>query len=129
LDTAGQDEYSIFHPQYSIGIHGYILVYSVTSKSSLELIVSLNDKILNALGIEKVPRLLLGNKCDLNMERQVSREDGQTCATHLGCAFLECSAKQNLNINDAFVSIIAEVEKSSNPENFPENPKGGCILL
>ncbi|XP_064799781.1 GTP-binding protein Rheb-like isoform X3 [Oncorhynchus masou masou] len=35
VDTAGQDEYSIFPQTYSIDINGYILVYSVTSNKSV----------------------------------------------------------------------------------------------
>eukprot|EP01102_Stenamoeba_stenopodia_P018773 TRINITY_DN6949_c0_g1_i1.p1 TRINITY_DN6949_c0_g1~~TRINITY_DN6949_c0_g1_i1.p1 ORF type:complete len:185 (+),score=30.06 TRINITY_DN6949_c0_g1_i1:302-856(+) len=127
LDTAGQDEYSIFHTQYSIGIHGYVMVYSVASKSSFDLVRVLNDKILNACGTEKVPRILIGNKSDLPVEnRQVSREEGQACANELGCAFIECSAKHNENVEAAFQLLIAEIEKSSNPE--PEE-KPNCRIL
>lgn len=74
VDTAGQvrqplapsliaspvpkDEHSNFQPQYAIGIHGYILVYAVTNRFSFNLIKTLNDKILNAVGVDKVPRVL-----------------------------------------------------------------------
>eukprot|EP01101_Sappina_pedata_P010280 TRINITY_DN6437_c0_g1_i1.p1 TRINITY_DN6437_c0_g1~~TRINITY_DN6437_c0_g1_i1.p1 ORF type:complete len:194 (-),score=56.74 TRINITY_DN6437_c0_g1_i1:3-560(-) len=126
LDTAGQDEYSIFHTQYSIGIHGYILVYSVASRGSFELIKTLNDKILNACGTEKVPRILLGNKCDLHVERQISRAEGEALAKQWGCAFFECSAKHDQNISEAFTTLLAEIEKGQAPE--PQEQKGGCIL-
>ncbi len=69
IDTAGQDEFAIFQRQYAVGVHGYILVYTVTSKKSLEEVKVLNEKILNALGTEKVPRVLVGNKTDLILER------------------------------------------------------------
>eukprot|EP01103_Thecamoeba_quadrilineata_P006968 TRINITY_DN1672_c0_g1_i1.p1 TRINITY_DN1672_c0_g1~~TRINITY_DN1672_c0_g1_i1.p1 ORF type:complete len:202 (+),score=24.54 TRINITY_DN1672_c0_g1_i1:49-606(+) len=127
LDTAGQDEYSIFHTQYSIGIHGYLLVYSVTSKSSFELIKILNDKILNACGTEKVPRVLLGNKCDLDVERQISTQEGQATAAEWGCGFVECSAKLNSNIEDAFTRLVAEVEKAASPDPL-EGDKKCCLL-
>ncbi|CAB1349738.1 unnamed protein product [Coregonus sp. 'balchen'] len=55
VDTAGQDEYSIFPQTYSIDINGYILVYSVTSN-------------------KRVPIMLVGNKKDLHMERQTAVE-------------------------------------------------------
>jgi GTPase SAR1 family protein len=64
-----QDEYSLFQKHYAIGIHGYILVYSVTSKKSFEMVKIINDKLLNSLGTEKVPRVLVGNKTDLRHER------------------------------------------------------------
>ncbi|KAJ1492097.1 hypothetical protein T484DRAFT_1772209, partial [Baffinella frigidus] len=44
LDTAGQDEYQIFHTRYQIfhtryamGIHGYILMYSIVSRRSFDM--------------------------------------------------------------------------------------------
>lgn len=52
-----------------MGIHGYVLVFSVTSRKSFEMIKILNEKILNALGTEKVPRVIVGNKTDLILER------------------------------------------------------------
>lgn len=69
IDTAGQDEFSSFQRTYATGVHGYVLVYSVTSKNSFEMVKIINDKILNYLGTEKVPRVLVGNKKDLHYER------------------------------------------------------------
>lgn len=56
--SSSKDEHSNFQPQYAIGIHGYILVYAVTNRFSFNLIKTLNDKILNAVGVDKVPRVL-----------------------------------------------------------------------
>ncbi|EGG21113.1 Ras GTPase [Cavenderia fasciculata] len=116
IDTAGQDEYSILQKQYTIGIHGYILVYSVTSASSLEVVKVLNDKILNALGTEKIPRVLVGNKRDLENERVISKEGGQSLANEWECAFVECSGKNNSNVDEVFKQILAEIDKSQLPE-------------
>ncbi len=49
VDTAGQDEYSILNSKHFIGIHGYVLVYSVASMSSFEMVQVIRDKILNHL--------------------------------------------------------------------------------
>lgn len=50
VDTAGQDEYSIFPAQYSMDIHGYVLVYSITSAKSFEVIQVIYDKLLDMTG-------------------------------------------------------------------------------
>lgn len=50
VDTAGQDEYSIFPAQYSMDIHGYVLVYSITSSKSFEVIQVIYDKLLDMTG-------------------------------------------------------------------------------
>lgn len=50
VDTAGHDEYSIFPAQYSMDIHGYVLVYSITSSKSFEVIQVIYDKLLDMTG-------------------------------------------------------------------------------
>lgn len=135
-----QDEHSNFQPQYAIGIHGYILVYAVTNRFSFNLIKTLNDKILNAVGVDKVPRVLgtaqhlllvslnlpVGNKIDLEKERQVPTAEGQALAAEWGCAFVECSAKQNSNVGQIFTACLTEVEKAQGP---PPTAQSDCVLL
>lgn len=50
VDTAGQDEYSIFPTQYSMDFHGYVLVYSITSQKSFEVIQIIYEKLLDVMG-------------------------------------------------------------------------------
>eukprot|EP00002_Diphylleia_rotans_P011839 TRINITY_DN232_c0_g1_i1.p1 TRINITY_DN232_c0_g1~~TRINITY_DN232_c0_g1_i1.p1 ORF type:complete len:183 (-),score=46.41 TRINITY_DN232_c0_g1_i1:325-873(-) len=126
VDTAGQDDYSIFQPRHSVGVHGFVLVYSVTSKTSLEMVKAINEKILNATGTERVPRVLVGNKNDLEYERQVSIEEGQKLAKDWGCSFLETSAKHNENITKIFQMCLDDIEKSLNPQ--PPS-RGGCLIV
>lgn len=52
-----QDEYSILNSKHFIGIHGYMLVYSVASKQSFEMISIIRDKILNHLVRWSPPRV------------------------------------------------------------------------
>ena len=67
VDTAGQDEYSIFPTQYAVDIHGYVLVYSIDSMKSFEVVQVLYDKIVDLVGNPKVPVVLVGNKKDLEV--------------------------------------------------------------
>ena len=69
VDTAGQDEYSIFPAQYGVDMHGYVLVYSINSTKSFEVIQTLYDKIVDQVGNPKLPVILVGNKKDLEHER------------------------------------------------------------
>ncbi|MCJ1354374.1 MAG: GTP-binding protein [Icmadophila ericetorum] len=128
VDTAGQDEYSVLSSKHFIGIHGYMLVYSVASKQSFEMIRIIRDKILNHLGTDWVPLVIVGNKSDLKTEqRQVPTEEGRKLAEEFNCAFTEASARMNENVSKAFELMIGEVEKSQNPNE----PTGGnkCILM
>ena len=88
----------------------------------------LNEKILNALGTEKVPRVLVGNKTDLILERKVSKEEGQSVANEWGCGFAECSGKHNDNIDTIFQLLMQEIEKSE--QSTPgQSQQPNCILL
>ncbi|KAF5281168.1 hypothetical protein FQR65_LT14848 [Abscondita terminalis] len=95
VDTAGQDEYSIFPSQYSIDVHGYVLVYSITSTKSFEVIQLIYEKLLDITGKVPVPIVLVGNKTDLHMERMISSDEGRKLANDWNATFLETSAKQN----------------------------------
>ncbi|KAH8341146.1 hypothetical protein KR074_002360 [Drosophila pseudoananassae] len=105
IDTAGQDEYSIFPVQYSMDFHGYVLVYSITSKKSFEVIQIIYEKLLDVMGKKYVPVVLVGNKTDLHQERTVSTEEGKKLAESWRAAFLETSAKQNEASYIFFVSL------------------------
>ncbi|KAI0873586.1 rheb small monomeric GTPase RhbA [Hypoxylon argillaceum] len=116
VDTAGQDEYSILNSKHFIGIHGYMLVYSVSSLPSFEMVQVIREKILNHLGTDWVPIVIVGNKSDLRPEqRQVSQEDGRKLAEKFNCAWTEASARYNENVAKAFELLISQIEKSVNP--------------
>ena len=50
--------------------------------------------------------VLVGNKCDCNVRREVTYEKGQELADQLGCPFFEASAKDNVNVDDVFEKLI-----------------------
>ena len=75
---------------------GFLLVYSVTSRSSFDDIVAFKDKILRAKDVDNVPIVLVGNKCDLKIQRQVVFDEGRSLARRWGCAFMETSAKERV---------------------------------
>eukprot|EP01096_Ripella_sp_DP13-Kostka_P014932 TRINITY_DN6863_c0_g1_i1.p1 TRINITY_DN6863_c0_g1~~TRINITY_DN6863_c0_g1_i1.p1 ORF type:complete len:188 (+),score=71.84 TRINITY_DN6863_c0_g1_i1:295-858(+) len=130
VDTAGTDDSDAIQEAHTIGIHGYILIYSVASKSSYEKMKVLNDKILTACGTDKVPRVLCGNKMDLHLEREVQRDEVAQLARSWGCSFLECSAKHNENIEDLFRLMIAEIEKENTIDQTKKpQPASGCVMM
>lgn len=66
VDTAGMDEYSRLSRNASLGVHGYILVFSIASRQSFVQITKLNQLLLNTLGdAPDVPRVLVGSMSDL----------------------------------------------------------------
>jgi len=127
VDTAGQDEYSIFPTQYAVDIHGYVLVYSIDSMKSFEVVQVLYDKIVDLVGNPKVPVVLVGNKKDLETEREVTRAEGEKYAKDIKAVFLETSAKDNFCVTDMFQNIVLQIE-TLNGNMDGGGKKDGCTI-
>lgn len=74
LDTAGQEEYSAMREQYMRTGEGFLLVYSITSRQSFEEITVFQQQILRVKDKDSFPMVVVGNKCDLEGEREVTRQ-------------------------------------------------------
>ncbi|KZW03757.1 hypothetical protein EXIGLDRAFT_600319 [Exidia glandulosa HHB12029] len=128
IDTAGQDEFSILNAKHAIGIHGYVLVYSVASRTSFEMVKIVYDKIIDFCGLQSVPAVVVGSKADLQ-RREVSTAEAQELANKLGCAFIETSARTNLNVGKVFELCLGEIEKRYRRRGAPEPQTSGCVLM
>ncbi|KAG6850381.1 hypothetical protein H0H93_013936 [Arthromyces matolae] len=128
IDTAGQDEYSPVNAQHAIGIHGYVLVYSITSRASFDMIQIVYDKIVDFCGVTDIPCVIAGSKCDLHQSRQVQFNEGQKLAKDLNAAFQETSAKENKNVARVFELCLEEIEKRSLP-NQTEPQASRCVVM
>jgi len=102
------------------------MAYSITSRSSFDEITSFREQILRVKDADKVPMSLVGNKCDLDSERMVSRPDGEDLARQFGCPFFEASAKARINVEEAFYELVREIQKqtpSTNPKKGKKKAK------
>ncbi|GAA5943782.1 hypothetical protein JCM10213_007716 [Rhodosporidiobolus nylandii] len=128
IDTAGQDEFSILSSRHAVGLHGWVLVYSVTSRASFEMCATIREKILDFTGRTHVPMVLAANKIDLPVQRQVTREEGAALAKEWGAAFIETSARTAENVPNIFAQVVAEVEKEMNPATEEQKKESGCVV-
>jgi len=122
LDTAGQEEYSAMREQYMRTGEGFLLVYSINSRNSLEELQSFYEQILRVKDSDRVPVLVVGNKCDLEIERQVSYEEGLALARSFNCQFLETSAKQRINVEEAFYNLVRSIRDQNAPPGELDDP-------
>jgi GTPase KRas protein len=111
LDTAGQEEYSAMRDQYMRTGQGFIMVYAITARTSFDEIASFREQILRVKDKDKVPVILVGNKCDLETDRQVTTSEGMELAKSFNCPFMEASAKTRVNVDEAFFEIVREIRK------------------
>jgi GTPase KRas protein len=132
LDTAGQEEYSAMREQYMRTGEGFLLVFSINSRNSLEELQSFYEQIQRVKDSDDVPVLVVGNKCDLEIERQVSYEEASSLARSFNCKYLETSAKQRINVEEAFFDLVRSVRDQnaeSNPSNDVDNALASNINL
>ena len=116
LDTAGQEEYISMRDQYMRTGEGFIFVYSISSRQSFNEITDFIDQVLRVKDVNKIPMVLIGNKCDLEKQRQVNKIEGQELAKLYKSIFYESSAKNRVNVEEAFHDIIREIRKSKIPK-------------
>ncbi|KAL6461405.1 hypothetical protein AOLI_G00283920 [Acnodon oligacanthus] len=97
----------------------YIIVYSVTDKSSFEKASELRIQLRRARQSENIPIILVGNKSDLVRSREVSVEEGRACAVVFDCKFIETSASLHHNVRMLFEGIVRQIRlrKDSKEEN------------
>lgn len=117
LDTAGQEEYSAMREQYMRTGEGFLLVYSVTSRTSFDELMTYYQQIQRVKDVEYVPVVVVGNKSDLEEERQVAYEDGLNMAKQINAPFLETSAKQAVNVDEAFYTLVRLVREGGGSYN------------
>jgi small GTP-binding protein len=112
---------------------GFLLVYSITSRETFENVSDLREKIHRAKDEDKVPIVLVGNKCDLTSERVVSYEEGQSLAASWGHPFFETSAKTKENHIVCFTEVVREILKAeaskSNAGRRNKKKRFKCVIL
>ncbi|KAK3370257.1 ras family-domain-containing protein [Podospora didyma] len=142
LDTAGQEEYTALRDQWIRDGEGFILVYSVSSRSSFSRIKRFHHQIqrvkestasspsypgspLSSVNQSApVPIMLVGNKSDRIAEREVSTQEGHALARELGCEFVEASAKNNVNVDKAFHDVVRILRRQRQAATRPLPPSG-----
>lgn len=106
-DTAGQERFRAITNTYYRGAVGALLVYDVSKLSTYEHVAQWL-KELREQGDPGLIILLVGNKSDLVEQRAVTTEEGRTFAEENGMKFIETSAMNASNVDDAFTTILTE---------------------
>ncbi|KII62741.1 Ras-related protein Rap-1b [Thelohanellus kitauei] len=102
LDTAGTEQFSALRNLYVKNGNAFMLVYSV-------------------------PIIIVGNKCDMVNERVVSTEKGKKFAESNNLLFMEISAKDNINVTQAFMALVEKIYAKGQPQKKKKST--GCHVL
>lgn len=108
-DTAGQERFRTITTSYFRGAQGILLVYDVTDRRSFESIRNWISQIQQHADVH-VNKILVGNKCDMLDEKVVSTEEGAKLAKEFNMEFWEASAKNDVNVEQSFISLAKSVK-------------------
>merc|ERR1711997_254883 len=111
LDTAGQEEFSAMREQYMRSGEGFLLVFSLADRASFEEIYKFHKQVLRVKDRDEFPMLIVGNKADLSAHRAVSSEECQNMAKQLKTPYIESSAKNRMNVDQAFYELVRLIRK------------------
>ena len=133
-DTAGQERYRAITSAYYRGAVGALLVYDISKQVTFENV----ERWLNELrdhADNNIVIMLVGNKSDLKHLRAVSTEEAAQFAEKHGLSFIETSALESTNVEEAFQQILTEIynitgrSTGTSSTSKPDTVSGGQTII
>jgi len=120
-DTAGQERFSCISKEYYRGANGCLIVFDITEQNSFTKIDLWYKELLQHSHTAEPPlAILIGNKADLKHQAQVQTADAMKYAKMNHMGYFETSAKENINVDNAFKTLITDIVRE-----MKKNPKPG----
>jgi small GTP-binding protein len=125
-DTAGQEKFAVMAKSYYQRAHGIIVACALDNKGSFYNLRNWLNSIKDNTAEESIQLIIIANKCDLTADREVQKSEIEAKAKEIKAEYFETSAKENINIDEAFNTIIEKVYKNvySRPKGFDLNNGG-----
>ncbi|XP_076469482.1 ras-related protein Rab-43-like [Babylonia areolata] len=128
-DTAGQERFRTITQSYYRSANGVIIAYDITKHSSFESLPRWMEDVQKYAG-NNIVQLLVGSKCDQDQLREVRKEEAATMAKELQMLdFIETSAKDNTNVDEAFTKVAKELKKRYGGDVSMDAGKDGGLSL
>ncbi|KAI9542539.1 GTP-binding protein Di-Ras1 [Dissostichus eleginoides] len=139
-DTTGSHQFPAMQRLSISKGHAFILVFSITSRQSLEELKPIYQQVLAIKGtVESIPIMLVGNKSDETAQREVDTKVAEAQAAAWKCAFMETSAKTNSNVKELFQELLSLEKKRdmslsidgkrSGKQKRADKLKGKCSIM
>ena len=127
-DTAGQERFRTVTSAYYRGADGALILYDICSSLTFRSISKWLDELRKNVDPENITVALIGNKSDQAQLRSIPQDDGVKFAQEQKLLFFEASAKDAINVNEAFTEIITQIlnRKKANPS--PKKQQSGTKL-
>ena len=129
-DTAGQERFKSMSVQVIKNSDAVILVYAIDDRNSFNALDQWLNKLNDTIDISKKPIMIIGNKSDVESDKRVvTYEEGKKYADEKGYHFYETSAKNNINIKEAFDDIFEQLYQCFESEIVGGNEVKKEIIL
>ncbi|KAF1380062.1 hypothetical protein PFLUV_G00182580 [Perca fluviatilis] len=124
--------------QYMRSGEGFLLVFALNDLGSYHEVQKFHTQILRVKDRDDFPMVLVGNKADLEQQRVISREDAQAFTREHRIHYMEASAKNRYNVDEAFLQLVQIIRRFQEIESPPpqshhsgKQKRGGCpcVLL
>ncbi|XP_028582044.1 ras-related protein Rab-39A [Podarcis muralis] len=108
-DTAGQERFRSITRSYYRNSVGGLLVFDITNRSSFEHVYDWLQEAKMHVHPFQIVFILVGHKCDLETQRQVTREEAEELASACGMKYIETSAKDATNVEESFTVLTKDI--------------------
>ena len=124
-DTAGQERFRNLATGYMKSADGFLVCFDLTSESTLENVTYWINSIKNTAR-KNASMLIIGNKSDLNEDREVTTEQGKQFAAKNGIDYLETSSMMHIGVDEAFETLVKKIlEQREIEEGLSDKNEGG----
>ena len=130
IDTVEDEDYQNMLEEWISNAYGFILVFAINDNDSFVNIKNLYNKI-KSNSMDKIPIVLVGNKCDLEEERIVKKQDAQDYAKLIGAHYYETSVMndENGNCKNIFQDCANMIVNKANVESGQESKCMKCSIF
>ena len=111
-DTAGQERFHALGPIYYRNANGAVLVYDITDADTFEKVKMWIRELKKVVG-DNIQIVICGNKSDMEKDRDVPVDFADKYAKQQGAQHFSTSAKQNMNVTEAFSALAAAIVKNT----------------
>eukprot|EP00484_Ammonia_sp_Unknown_P029160 CAMPEP_0197024566 /NCGR_PEP_ID=MMETSP1384-20130603/5085_1 /TAXON_ID=29189 /ORGANISM="Ammonia sp." /LENGTH=235 /DNA_ID=CAMNT_0042452969 /DNA_START=28 /DNA_END=735 /DNA_ORIENTATION=+ len=126
-DTAGQERYRAITSVYYRGAIGAFLIYDISNRESFDALPKWQSE-LSEQSDDNIVVMLVGNKSDLQHQRQVSQQEAEKYAGCQHMQLIETSALQSANIEQAFEALILTIYRRVNKQSESESTTAALSL-